>query len=1074
MFSLGALGFLQPLFLIGLAALPLLWLLLRATPPRPKRVAFPGVRVLLGLDDRERTPQRTPLWLLLLRMAAAALLLFAFAEPLLNPKARTVSAGPLLIVMDGGWASAPDWSARRGAAEDALTQAAEQGRPTALVSLAAAGAPLERLSFGDADALKDRLSALEPSPWRPDPTRLMKAVAASGDAGFETLWLHDGLEALRPRTAGGESPGLDPKAQLAEALAAKGPLTLLGPAIPAKALHKPSIRGGALTVEVVRALGGAEETLRVGAFGGDPNAGPARRVGSAEAALAADALSAEAEIELPVQLRNTLERLQIDGARHAGAVSLLDDRFRRRRIALVSGEQERAGLPLLSGMHFLRAALSPHAAARETSLRAAMGLPEDAVGAAAFGAESEAAAPLAGWADAIVLADVGRIDPETEEALVEWVRKGGLLVRFAGPKLAALAIERERDSRRRRAGAHAELDPLLPVRLRGGGRALGGALSWTKPQALAAFPPDSPFAGLVASEEVSVARQVLAQPSAESTESVWARLKDGTPLVTARDEGEGRVVLFHVTAHSSWSTLPLAGLFADMMGRLVAEAPALSGAFGDVSAREPGDASKSKEGAGDADAANSGSAAAEAAPRPLDGAGGSSSSIDNAAAPAAVGSAPEALASLWRPIARLDGYGGLSAADSAAAPVPGERLAAAARLGASAGIAPGIYERAGGEARAGGRAGERAARIAVNALGPETALAPFVGAPAAARMTTLSETEEIALKPALLAFAVTLLALDALAALFIAGRLRAPRPAAASLLLALALSLVAGGERAAFAQGRAEAPPDASSNAAPNASSDLIIDPAERRAALETVIGYVKTGDARVDEVSMAGLTGLQRVLTRRTALEPGAPGGVDLEKDELGVYAILYWPITSRQRDLTDGAVRRLNAFMRTGGLLVVDTQDANRTFSDGDGPNAAHLRRLLTKLDLPPIEPASRDHVINRTFYLLDGAPGRWRSADVWVASGSSARISESGSAESDGDVNDGVSPIVIGSVDWIGAWAEDDRGRPLFPQGRGGDRRREQALRFGINLAMYAYTGNYKSDQVHIDALLERLDN
>ena len=172
---------------------------------------------------------------------------------------------------------------------------------------------------------------------------------------------------------------------------------------------------------------------------------------------------------------------------------------------------------------------------------------------------------------------------------------------------------------------------------------------------------------------------------------------------------------------------------------------------------------------------------------------------------------------------------------------------------------------------------------------------------------------------------------------------------------------------------------------------------------------------------------------------------------------------------------MRRLNDFMRTGGLLVVDTRDAHRTFGDGEGPNAGHLRRLLNRLDLPAIEPADRDHVLNRTFYLLNAAPGRWRAADVWVAagSGSSARSGD-GLDRDAGDVNDGVSPIVIGSVDWIGAWAEDDRGRPMFPLGRGGERRREQALRFGVNLAMYAYTGNYKSDQVHIDALLERLDN
>ena len=78
----------------------------------------------------------------------------------------------------------------------------------------------------------------------------------------------------------------------------------------------------------------------------------------------------------------------------------------------------------------------------------------------------------------------------------------------------------------------------------------------------------------------------------------------------------------------------------------------------------------------------------------------------------------------------------------------------------------------------------------------------------------------------------------------------------------------------------------------------------------------------------------------------------------------------------------------------------------------------------------------------------------------------------ASSGGFKNDGVSPIIVGGRDWIGAWAMNDTGRPLLPMGSGGDRQREMALRFGVNLIMYTYTGSYKSDQVHIPALLERL--
>ena len=77
---------------------------------------------------------------------------------------------------------------------------------------------------------------------------------------------------------------------------------------------------------------------------------------------------------------------------------------------------------------------------------------------------------------------------------------------------------------------------------------------------------------------------------------------------------------------------------------------------------------------------------------------------------------------------------------------------------------------------------------------------------------------------------------------------------------------------------------------------------------------------------------------------------------------------------------------------------------------------------------------------------------------------------------NLNDGVTPVVIGANDWAAAWAVDDTGNPMFPVGRGsgGAQQREMAFRFGVNLIMHVMTGNYKSDQVHVPALLERLGN
>src|SRR5690606_5784447 len=151
----------------------------------------------------------------------------------------------------------------------------------------------------------------------------------------------------------------------------------------------------------------------------------------------------------------------------------------------------------------------------------------------------------------MILADVGNVAGEARDRLSNWVEEGGVLVRFAGPHLAATD------------------DDLVPVKLRRGGRILGGSLSWEKPQPLTSFSRESPFAGMPVPNDVTVTRQVLAEPDASLTARTWASLADGTPLVTAQRRGKGAIVLFHVTADTRWSDLPISGSFVDMLRRIV-------------------------------------------------------------------------------------------------------------------------------------------------------------------------------------------------------------------------------------------------------------------------------------------------------------------------------------------------------------------------------------------------------------------------------------------------------------------------------------------------------------------------
>src|SRR5579884_3583315 len=150
------LAFASPWLLAALLALPVVWWLLRVTPPAPRRIAFPPIRLLLGLVPRDETPARTPLWLILLRMAIVALVIFAAAHPLLNPQQRLAGGrGPLVLVIDNGWAAAADWSARQAALRDLLSAAEREARQVVLVPTApqpGAMPPLAPIRAADARA----------------------------------------------------------------------------------------------------------------------------------------------------------------------------------------------------------------------------------------------------------------------------------------------------------------------------------------------------------------------------------------------------------------------------------------------------------------------------------------------------------------------------------------------------------------------------------------------------------------------------------------------------------------------------------------------------------------------------------------------------------------------------------------------------------------------------------------------------------------------------------------------------------------------------------------------------------
>ena len=964
--TLGPIAFLSPWLLAGLLALPVIWWLLRTIPPRPRRIEFPPTRILVGIENREKTPAQTPWWLTLIRMAAAALVILALAEPMLNPNSEKAlsGSGPVVLVVDNGWAAAAQWSARTYMIERLIAEAESQSRPLLIASTANATKTIAQKIEAPA-AARSTAAAMQPQPFSPDRMATAQAIAnaLSGASEVSVVWLADGVDHDGTARAFAD--------RLASLSGGKLSVVETRPGQEALGAVAGVAAGGRLDAQVLRPEGGP----RVGTLHAMSARG--QRLGEAAFALGVGETRALATFDMPLELRNQVTRVEIAGERSAGAVHLLDARSQWHRIGLVSGASREQAQPLLAPLYYIERALLPFSEIAKS---------DD------FNLSTVIESLIKRNVSALMLADIGTLPHDIKERVEQWVKKGGVLVRFAGPRLE-------------KGG-----DDLLPVPLRLGGRTLGGALSWATPQPLAAFSEDSLFAGLTPPAEVLVNKQVLADPAGLGPEvKVWARLKDGTPLVTAAKSGDGQLIFFHVTANSDWSNLPLSGLFVEMLRRIAS----------------------------------------------LGGTGGSGEALvgDGKSAASDAPSAAEVLA----PLQVLDGFGLLKN------PPPTTQAIVAAKIAEARPNAenpPGYYGPAG-------------APRALNLMTPKSLLKPLPAMPLGIERRVYEGDTAQPIKPQLLTIALLLLFADIVAVLLLqAGGLlmgRRIRRAGAATLAALAIATAALLMLAspADAQSTAQNPP---SGVAP-ASRPRIDDGRAIQATAKVTFGYVLSGDGATDEASRQGLMGLNKFLIERTAVEPGEPFAVNILADEIVFFPILYWPVLANARPLPEATLTKIDAYMKQGGMILFDTKDYGQGIPTGlslRGEGGTPLQRLLGNLDIPRLEAVPEHHVLTKAFYLLRSFPGRWDGGQLWVEA-EAPRDSDKGRQARRVD---GVSSILVTSNDFAAAWARDDRGQYLYPIVPGGERQREMALRTGVNIVMYALTGNYKADLVHMPALLERL--
>ncbi|WP_019218957.1 DUF4159 domain-containing protein [Bartonella florencae] len=925
-------SFADPFLLLGLLSLPVIWWLLRITPPSPRKELFPPLRLLPKATNQQETAKHTPWWLLLLRLTIAALIIIALARPTWNQQPILLSGSqPLALIIDNGWASAKEWQKRISIAKTLLAQAEEHQKDIYFLATAENDVSQGPLS---ARVIKQHLEHLQPRPWPVNRVHtLKKLLEKTKGKPLDIAYLSDGLQTRED----------DQTRILLEQLKPETFLWYTADISTLTGITSIENNNGNMAARVIRSTTQGETPTTLELYDANNHL-----LGQFTTNFQAGERAILVPFNVPLELRNDIAWIKISNQAHAAATFLVDNHKRVNRVALLSPNTNEMAQPLLSPFYYIIKALQDHtqlitAGGRELSTDIDHLLKQNP--------------------SVFIMGDIVNISEAAEKKLSDFVNKGGTLIRFAGKNLSSAE----------------HYDSLLPVNLRPGKRSLGSIMSWTKPQKLAPFAKNSLFFDLLFPEDITVSRQILAEPNPDLFEKTWLSLSDGTPLITASGRGKGTIILIHIAPDPTWSNLPLSGFFAQMLQKLIT-----------VSAYENTNPTQIKK----------------------------ETTIQNP----------------WRTIT-ADGQ--LQIPPSYVVPLVLDTKHA---IFPSYRTPPGLY-------------GVKNNLYALNLLNSSSHLIKQSLSHSLSKNPLSYETKEKHLIGPLLGLAMLLFAFDNFLTLWMRGALFLNRRSNMLLFLPLTIALMS-----FFSQ-----PPPLHAQNIEISNENMV------QAAGATHLAYIITNNHEIDSTSKSGLKALSQFIAERTMLAPSSVIALDPDKDELAFYPLIYWPIDANSPVPSQKSLEKINNFMKHGGTILFDTRDQINTnlHLEGDAtPETQRLRTILKGLNIPAIEPASTDHVVARSFYIMPDFPGLYRGSPLWVAASSNNKNNKN-SLES----GDNVSSLLITGNNFAGAWSLDEKGMWKYPLIPNDPMQRLWAFRAGLNIVMYVLTGNYKADQVHVPALLER---
>ncbi len=919
---LSSLNFLYPALLWTALALPILWFVFKTIPPHPRLIKLPTARFLKDIETEDSQKDDIPWWLKALRILMMAMIILAAAAPFLAPKTDiTIDGEALGIVFDNSWAAAPQLENQKDKALSLILRAEQKGKNIVLIEAIPEHKNLSPITIVTPADARNRVKHIHAYPWEADHSALLEALKAQQEKLTQAKtyhWLGHGYN--------------DGDIEVvSDYIAEKGKVIY----------YKPEDKKIARTLKSALNKDG-RDSYKFMQFDGfyyndqsDFKLYLKDRFSTVLSFIGLDDILNNTNEDITT-LWNSIDNdddavpsyMQLGIFKHAGAVYYLPAEILKQKVGVLSAHDavDNEESPLIQSIYYISKAVEGKAPYSIDPLD-----------------------KLLDWgAKLIIVPEDFVLSQKDIQRLDKWVNDGGTLLRFPPSKQG-----------------HGEtIDTLIPIELLAEERSIAGRLDWQEPLTLAKIPEDSPLAGIPLDKSLEIKRQVLATPSAKDHAQIWAVASDGTPIISARAQGHGLIILIHTQAKPGWSNMPITGFFVNVLHRIV-----------DISSGARMQISKTTD-------------------------------IEN----------PESQS--FAPYKLINASGELVAPDQTQAELTIQDIRSKPL---SYDFRPGIYH-------------SNNAEYIIN-LGDKLGPLRLVSAKDIKGTIEGYSTEvNINLQIYFLLAALFLFFCEWLSSALLSGaryKLHfVPRFKASILLCALLIGLLTAAP--AWAQSR---------------------DDAERANSLN--LAYVETANPIVNAMAQKGLQYVANAIMQRTALQNVRVTPVNISNDDLAFYPLLYWPIESTP--LGDKAYAKLNDYMNTGGMLFVDIRNGRKLSQSFYAQNQP-LSLLSEKLFIPLLKPLPEEHVLRKSYYLLSTAniAGRYDGGDIWLDLGDN-----SGSTAIED--NQHVAAFIIGANDWISLWA--DESADIY--------KREKALRFGINLVMYALTGTYKQDQVHTKAILERLE-